>query len=96
MVPTSIAAASHHRRTPTGERHSSAGTVSGYSPGTIQAAGGILRSRRDPYSGIEVLGLGVVDDERVGRLFRYELELLGKGDPDAFWAQQPHDLGPVL
>ena len=47
-------------------------------------------------SSAEVLRLGVMGDQRVGGLFRSELELLREAHPDPFRAQQPDNLGPVL
>ncbi len=45
--------------------------------------------------GVEVLGLGVVDDQRVGGLLGVQLELLGEGDPDPLGFEQPHNGRPV-
>ncbi len=47
-------------------------------------------------SDVEVLGFGVVQDERVGRLLRMQLHFLRQRDPDALGLQQRHGLDPVL
>lgn len=46
--------------------------------------------------GVEVIGVGVVDDDGVGGLLGFELELLGEAYADAVGAEQVDDLRPVL
>src|ERR1700709_2625344 len=46
--------------------------------------------------GIEVLGLGVVDDDRVGRLLGVQLQLLGQLDPDPRGVEQFDERAPVV
>src|SRR3954470_24879124 len=45
---------------------------------------------------IEVLGLGVVDDEGIGGLLRVQLQLLAELDPDPLRLQQPDEGRAVL
>ena len=55
-----------------------------------------LSSASEGSGRVEVLRLGVVDDERVGRLLGVQLQLLGQLDADPLRLQQLDQLGAVL
>src|SRR5215213_10215902 len=61
----------------------------------VRAAG--VRDRlRIRSAGVEVLGLRMMDDQRVRRLFRMQLQLLRKRDADPLRAKQIDKLRPVF
>src|SRR3954465_8001568 len=52
--------------------------------------------RPPPSSGVEVLRLGGMHDDRVGGLLGHQLEALGQRDTDAVRLEQLDDLGAIL